>query len=69
MLFEIHRASDDSDESPCEEARKVCRPDAKGGDYWQVEINTIEELVAFSKKYGNLVFDPRSIWIYDDYME
>ena len=36
---------------------------------WHVEINSLEELVNFSNKYGTLVFNEDTIEIYDDYRE
>ena len=37
----------------------------------EVELNTLDDLMAFSDKFGQLVVsnDPPSITIYDDYME
>ena len=35
----------------------------------EIEINTLEELVAFSEKWGNLIISPKTIEIYDDYRE
>jgi hypothetical protein len=34
-----------------------------------IEIDTLEELVAFAKEWGELVVDSESIEIYDDYRE
>lgn len=34
-----------------------------------ININTLDELVAFSVEWGKLVFSPNSIEIYDDYRE
>ena len=34
-----------------------------------IEINTIEELVALTEEYGDIVFDGEEIEIYDDYRE
>ena len=40
-------------------------------DEVEVELNTLDDLMAFSDKFGQLVVsnDPPSIAIYDDYME
>jgi hypothetical protein len=37
----------------------------------EVELNTLDDLMAFSDKFGQLVVsnDPPNITIYDDYME
>jgi hypothetical protein len=37
--------------------------------YWTIEINTLEELIALSEKYGEIILDGDSIEIYDDYRE
>lgn len=34
-----------------------------------VEINTLEELLEFTKKYGNIVFGENSIIIYNGWLE
>lgn len=69
MKFAIFRASLSSHgpERPCEEATLKCRD--KDFYEWEVEINSLEALVAFSEKHGDLTFAPGRIWIYDDYME
>jgi len=36
---------------------------------WGVEIDDLKQLIAFSKKYGDLIFSGSSIEIYDDYRE
>ena len=35
----------------------------------EVEINSLEELIAFSNKWGELIVSDGSIIIYDDYCE
>lgn len=34
-----------------------------------IEINTLEELVEFSKKHGHIILDGNNIEIYDNYRE
>lgn len=34
-----------------------------------IEINSLDELIEFSGKYGELIFDANSIIIYNDYIE
>ena len=73
MRFRITRTSDWKN-CPCREA--VFNMETQE---YNIEINTLEELVAFAKKYGKLVFyddnfygkekDIPSIEIYDDYRE
>ena len=73
MRFRITRTSDWKN-CPCREA--VFNRETQE---YNIEINTLEELVAFAKKYGELVFkddnlygkekDIPSIEIYDDYRE
>lgn len=60
------------DEAKCEEFNY----NGRTLNLYYVEINTLEELMAFEKKYGRLVigdniFDDRykQILIYDDYIE
>lgn len=73
MRFEITRASTShTDARPCPEAIKVKYVPYEGARTcirWEIELGTLEELVAFSKKHGNLTFNAEDIWIYDDYME
>lgn len=65
MQFKIRRTSEYSGGSPCIEAVKIAEEE------YEVEINTLEQLLDFSKRHGDLVFkgDPPSIEIYDDYRE
>lgn len=73
MRFRIFRTSD-LDNCPCREA--VFNREK---NEYNIEFNTLDELLDFSKKYGNLVFLPRNrygnemeipaIEIYDDYRE
>lgn len=35
----------------------------------EIEINTLEELIEFSNKYGDLIVSENRIEIYDDYRE
>ena len=35
----------------------------------KIEINTLEELIQFTKKYGEVIIDKESIEIYDNYRE
>ena len=73
MRFGITRTSD-CENCPCRES--VFNRETQE---YNIEINTLEELVAFAKKYGELVFkddnyygkekDIPSIEIYDDYRE
>lgn len=79
MRFEITRASisafAEDNPKPCEEAYAV---PVENDDYlreyiWYVDINTLEELIAFNNKCEHsLVFDARfdpDIKIYDDYLD
>lgn len=66
MRFSIARASSmDDTKSPCDGARQ----DDKHPDEWSIEIKNLEALIALSEREGVLVFDTKSITIYDDYME
>ena len=35
----------------------------------EIEIETLDELMDFTKKYGEIIIDGKSIEIYDDYRE
>ena len=73
MRFKITRTSD-WENCPCRES--VFNRETQE---YNIEINTLEDLVAFAKKYGKLIFmdnnfygeekDIPSIEIYDDYRE
>ena len=74
MKFIVSRTSTwHSDIAPCKEAKQEMFED---GPDWTIEINTLEELIAFRKKYGELVLTfsripeiDYEIEIYDDYRE
>lgn len=74
MKFIVSRTSVwNKDIAPCEEAK---REEFEDGPDWTIEINSLEELIAFSKKYGELVLTravipeiDNEIEIYDDYRE
>ena len=74
MRFRIRRTSNYGDTPPCEEAYTVpgeINPEKWWCD-WYVNINTLEELLAFNKKHGDLVLMIRNeptIEIYDTYRE
>ena len=75
MKFIVSRTS--TGRKPCKEAKKAEKSD--GFDYpniWTIEIDTLEELINFVKKYGTIIIDdsgeksvPFEIEIYDDYRE
>lgn len=48
---------------------KYANADPKSYKVPDIEINTIEELVEFTREYGKIVFDGTEIEIYDDYRE
>lgn len=59
--------------SPCKEAKQEMSED---GPIWTIEINTLEELINFRKKYGDIILTisiypeiDYKIEIYDDYRE
>lgn len=83
MKFEISRVSEWHDKSPCEEAYSqeveffAYEGEPNPQTVWFIDINTLEELMAFCTKYGDLVLRPStwriadvpSLEIYDDYRE
>lgn len=71
MEFIVTRTSKiyfDESEKPCEEAYKKGR-DNFGIMIWMININSLEELMSFIDKYGQVVIDKDEIEIYDDYRE
>jgi hypothetical protein len=71
MEFRVTRSSQLIDEKP----RNV-KGIYEKGDNWYIKINTLEELIAFENKYGNLIIsknydnqEEMQIEIYDDYRE
>ena len=72
MKFKVERTSDIwNDKQPCPEAIRetIGAYDVPTID-WFVNIDTLEELVAFAKEHGpELVFEDGRIEIYDTYRE
>ena len=74
MKFIVSRTSlCDGNDSPCEEAKKE---EFEDGPDWTIEINTLEELIKFRKKYGEIILTEsvlpeidNEIEIYDSYRE
>ncbi len=64
MRFLVTRTSSCLDYSPCQGAYQGTEPND-----WFIDINTLEELMAFQKRYEELVLNSDSIEIYDDYRE
>jgi hypothetical protein len=82
--FVVTRSSNYNGEPPCEGAQltRDVGPwwndiDGIDGAGYVIEINTLEELIAFTDKYGQIVLSPkaphnenyRAIEIYDAYRE
>lgn len=73
MKFIVSRTSIWNNDSPCAEAKPEMFED---GPNWTIEINSLEELIAFRKKYGEIILTAsrypeidNEIEIYDDYRE
>lgn len=71
MEFRVTRSSQFSDEKP-RDVKGIYKKD----DNWYIKINTLEELLAFYKEYGDLIIsenldnkEEMQIEIYDDYRE
>jgi len=63
MIFQIERTSCSNEIRPCEEA---VFEDGR----WVCEINSLEKLIEFATKHGELIFNKDlSIEIYDDWRE
>lgn len=76
MTFRISRVSSDWGEStpPCEKAHLVSKVkhDFYTAHFWEIEINSLEELLQLSKDVGtSLIVDGENttVTIYDDYIE
>lgn len=80
MKFEIRRThvtydsngKSDAGDKPCPEAYKEAKAFNDEMLIWFVDIYSLEHLVNFSKRYGQLIFvcaKEQSIEIYDDYRE
>ena len=77
MKFMISRASQWAERQPCEEAKE--EEFVYGAiilKRWVIEINSLDEIMNFKSKYGDIVirdsgFDDgiQEIVIYDDYLE
>jgi len=67
MRFLVIRTSSSLDDSPCENAYHGSEPLEINN--WFIDINTLEEFMAFQKRYGQLVLNSNTIEIYDDYRE
>ena len=76
MKFIVTRTSMWSEKSPCEEAKRdsIVEGD-KTYDVWSIEINTIEELIDFADKHGDIIIEDsfyreyKEIEIYDTWRE
>lgn len=53
MKFMVERESASFYECPCEGAKKISESDDE--IIWEIEINTLEELMNFYDKYGDLI--------------
>ena len=78
MKFFVRRASQWNYKiKPCEEAKQENVPYENGEEkVWMVEIDTIEELMNFQSKYGDIIIRDSTLYteyheilIYDDYIE
>lgn len=63
MIFSIEKTSAPySKKKPCKKAKKT-------KDGFQIEINTLEELMELIKQEGQVIVSEGEIEIYDDYRE
>lgn len=81
MKFKVYRTSQNPcgvrvPEPPCSGAKLSKQKPAyvyKGEVYYyfdyEIELNSLEDLIQFTKEYGEVIFDGVSIEIYDDYRE
>lgn len=71
MKFKVVRSSDfgmGSCVAPCEEAVYTGK-DEWGVPTYEVEVNTLEELMALVEKYGSFIVSRNELEIYDSYRE
>jgi hypothetical protein len=52
---------------PCKDAKSI--KEQTGYNDWQIEINTLEELMGLQNEVGQIIIDGEMITIYDDYIE
>lgn len=78
MNFIVIRTSSPHNIQPCPEAVPIEKKTPITGRsmiVWKVQLDTLEDILNFSKKYGELIIDSSydnenpSIEIYDDYRE
>lgn len=70
MKFIVTRTSQWDNEKPCENAKLDNEVNLWGDKQWYIEINTIEELMAFKQEVGfAIIIGNNSIEIYDGYRE
>lgn len=65
MKFNIYRTSDMFPEfPPCQEA--VLKKKGEWSNDYEIEINTLEELMGLISKYGSVVLSSETLEIYDN---
>ena len=65
MKFNIYRTSDLFPEfPPCQEA--VLKKKGEWSNDYEIEINTLEELMGLISKYGSVVVSSETLEIYDN---
>ena len=65
MKFNIYRTSDMFPEfPPCQEA--VLKEKGEWSNDYEIEINTLEELMGLISKYGSVVLSSETLEIYDN---
>lgn len=78
MKFQVTRTSDyDKDKKPCDRAVLSEHKTCYGESIWEIEINSLEDLIAFRKEVGHPVIllepydvkDMHELEIYDYYRE
>lgn len=79
MTFIVDRVSSWGAGRPCEESKQMTLFDGvnkKVKEFWTIEVNSLEELVDFKNKYGDIILQDSirvkgwsEILIYDGYIE
>ena len=79
MTFIVDRVSSWGAGRPCEESNQMTLFDGvnkKVKEFWTIEVNSLEELVDFKNKYGDIILQDSirvegwsEVLIYDGYIE
>jgi len=70
MIFSIYRVSISHYKgSDIGDGAQPCQECYWNKDKWEIEINSLNELIKFIKKYSEIILTDDCLCIYDDYIE